>query len=370
MHTVPLDAIIQDFPQRTFADMRQSMVLGSSSKKARAYGDNSDVDVATDQVSIGCGYSTPTSSNIFNGDTQIHRRRLGTVENGATCNNITNFFCWMTCLDIPQADNAASFVNEGYSLYCLDPQELSRSGGQVSAAYSECKGGFTHNAACMGSWERTAPGVPAYEVVVDEDALVSHEESFCYGGTSMYMDGFHWTDSVCVIYLFPEWVLNTAGSLVGASIGTLFFGIALEGVIWKRREVVNSVQAGWTRVCVSSIFYGLQLTMGYLLMLVVMTYSGPLFMCVILGLMSGHFLFSTISMKTKIKKEEKDREGEIEKKNCCEEEACLCTDEVDKGCDVCAANGNTDDGDSKSSGSAPLVPEGSTPCCQHSMQEY
>ena len=363
VHTVPQDAIIQDFPQRTFADMRQSMVLGQGKKNAVYKDDDDDDDdsILYDQVSIGCGASMPQSS--ASSATRIHRRRLGTVENGLTCNNVTNFFCWMSCLDIPQADKAAEFLEEGYSLYCLDPAVLSQT-GQVSPAYDECKGGFTHNAACLGSWEQTASGVPAYSVIAEQDVPEGFEEAFCYGGTSMYMDGFHWTDSVCVIYLFPQWILSSAGSMVGASIGTLFFGIALEGVIWQRRQVVNSLQVGWTRLGVTSLFYGLQLTMGYFLMLVVMTYSGPLFMCVVLGLMSGHFLFNAISFKASARQTSTDKEKAVIS-NCCQGDDGPCDTQVNE---VCKAVGNTSDGGNvQSLTGSDYIPEGSTPCCQHSL---
>jgi len=364
VHTVPQDAIIQDFPQRTFADMRKTMVLGS--RKSREFGDSESDEVFTNDVAIGCGGSSPlfsASDAGDGGDVRINRRRLGTVEDGSTCNNVTNFFCWMTCLDIPEAQNAVSYINEGFSLYCLDPQVFAQSGNKVSAAYDECNGGFVHNPACMGSWQRTAPEVPAYSVLVDEDALLAVEESFCYGGTSMYMDGFHWTDSVCVIYLFPQWILNTAGALVGASFGTLFFGIALEGIIWKRREVTHAMSSGWMRLGASTVFYGLQLTMGYMLMLIVMTYSGPLFMCVVLGLMTGHFAFNAIAMKSK---KDKSKEKDGEPSRCCEEQACLCTKE-DEAYETCGANGSSDDADSGSADSAPPVPEGITPCCQNTL---
>ena len=361
VHTVPQDAIIQDFPQRTFADMRESMVLGINKKNTFYQDEDDDVH----RVAIGCGASLPPSSTspAYTGDIRINRRRLGMVDNGNACNNVTNFFCWMSCLDIPQAKNATDLVSEGYSLYCVDPQVLSQT-DDVSKASKECAGGFNHNAACMGSWEKTAPGVPAASVVVDQDALLNFEESFCYGGTSMYMDGFHWTDSVCVIYLFPQWILSSAGSMVGASIGTIGFGIALEGVIWKRRDVVNSLPVGWARLGVTSLFYGLQLTMGYFLMLVVMTYSAPLFLCVIVGLMSGHFLFNAISMMAKNKKSTaRATNNGVDSEN-----YCPCDGEADSGCVVCTANANTsDEDDSKSVGSGDDIPEGSTPCCQHSL---
>jgi hypothetical protein len=205
----------------------------------------------------------------------------------------------------------------------------------------------------VGSWQPTAPGVPSQEVLVGVEGLEVADERFCYGGTTMYMDGFHWLDPTCVIYLFPQWVLTTGGSLVGACFGTIFFGMALEGVIRKRRDVVQSLPGGWKRLGASTIFYGVQLTMGYMLMLVIMTYSGPLFMCVILGLMSGHALFNANGAKSakEIKQKATD-ESQGDGSDCCG------TGPVDE-C-PCKLDNHRDD-------SGPFVPEGSTPCCQNTM---
>ena len=44
-----------------------------------------------------------------------------------------------------------------------------------------------------------------------------------------------------------------------------------------------------------TILFGLNLVSGYLAMLVVMTYSIELFICVVIGLCFGHFIFNTKS---------------------------------------------------------------------------
>ena len=195
----------------------------------------------------------------------------------------------------------------------------------------------------------------------------------------MYMDGFHWQDSICVIYLFPEWVLSSAGKLAGASIGTLFFGMVLEAVIFARRRVVGSFE-GWKRLLASGFMYGTQLTLGYLLMLVVMTYSGPLFMCVILGLVAGHVVMNApalLKVKPKYKKPDEAETGccggaEEEDGGCCgaKEEGGCCGAKEDGGCcrkqeaetRCCSSDASSDEKDSEYN-----VPEGSTPCCQNRL---
>lgn len=107
----------------------------------------------------------------------------------------------------------------------------------------------------------------------------------------MYMDGFQWNSLTCVVYLFPGWILNTEMRLILASLGTILFGFALEGVIYARRTLLQQINGRMMKLCTSTIMYGLQITMGYLIMLVVMTYSVQLFTSTIIGLMAGHVYF-------------------------------------------------------------------------------
>ena len=341
VHLVPQDAIIQDFPRHTFADMREAMVL--SGKKNRTFAENEE---PIDDIAIGCGSTASAPSwSSMGSTTRIHRRRLEMVDNASACNNATNFFCWMSCLSIPDVDMAAEKIQDGFSLYCLDPATLDSTSQNVSAAQKKCNAGGiiggAHNDACVGSWQPTVPGVPSQEVHVDMESLEAAQQQFCYGGTSMYMDGFHWMNPTCIIYLFPGWILSSTGRVVAASIGTLLFGIALEAVIWKRRSFVQSFPVGWKRLTASTLFYGLQLTMGYMIMLVVMTYSGPLFMCVIFGLMAGHALFNAgpwIATKSHTVVA------------CCGTEQPLGSSETECQKDV---------------SNSPSIPEGITPCCQN-----
>lgn len=324
--------------------------------------------------SIGCG-STTTPSAEENAPNQssldiapVPRRRLQMVGSASDCNNSTNFFCWMSCLDIPNVDQVESFVTAGYSLYCLDPSVLSSSGNDVSQAVAECPD-TVHNAKCLGSWQLSVPGVPSTTVLYNKTNASGNEEPFCYGGTSMFMDGFHWMDTVCIIYLFPDWVLNTEGKFVAASIGSLFVGMFLEVVILRRRMIMSSMAPGYRRLAASAMFYGLQLTVGYLAMLVVMTYSGPLFMCIILGIIFGHVLFNAkdavfaTAAKEPIFKtvaasdDDNDNVGsrvQVLKSNnsCCLVESADLPEPEQSPTSYEANDG---------------VPEGITPCCQHTL---
>jgi len=207
----------------------------------------------------------------------------------------------MSCLDVPDYQNVAKHLKKGESLYCADHLSSDR---DMTAAVEACEDpntgvpGGAMNTNCMGEWHATVDGLPSQKMNYTDDGGNSSDTEpapFCKGGTSMYMDGFNWNSMVCVIYLFPSWVLDTRAKLIVASIGTFFFGVTVEGVIHARKVVLKQLNGGLKRLGISTVIYGVQLTLAYMIMLVVMTYSGPLFMATILGLMGGHFLFHLLA---------------------------------------------------------------------------
>ena len=328
------------------------------------------------------------------------RRRIQHVNSPENCNNVTDFFCWYQCIDIPEApDRTASYQREGYSLYCLDPATLANSGNSVSQATDPCENGYVHNSDCLGSWQKTAPGVVAYPLRNEnEEAGESGTmEEFCYGGTSMYMDGFNWMGTTCVIYLFPTWVLSSSAKLVAACLGSILMGILLEYVLWKRR-LVSQVPKGNVRLALSSLVYGVQLSLGYLVMLVIMTYSGPLFLSTVVGLMVGHAVFNAQDSFVRKREEGKKKMiAEGKKKTMIsgttsgvetamafeantEKETEMSTSPSGGGGCGCGGDVNDDEsgneeeveGDETSPTSSDddkdaFLPEGATPCCQYTL---
>jgi copper transporter 1 len=303
---VPNDAIIQEYPKpSTIADMRRLMSVSSAKRR---YSDTNPL--ANDQVTIGCGNvdlemngegTSFASHGIEQGTTSAipARRRLSMVPDASYCNNSTNFYCWMTCQDIPNNQNAAQLIKDGKSLYCLDSSALFNYGGDVAKAVSPCEDpetgtpGGAMNTNCIGSWQPTAPNVPAQDVVINSTQPFD-AQPFCYGATSMYMEGFQWRGVVCVVYLFPFWIISSKGKMIATCIVTIFLAVLLEGVIFARKAFLQRLPRISIRVAVSTLMYGCQLTLAYFIMLVVMTYSGPLFLSVIVGLMVGHLGFSII----------------------------------------------------------------------------
>ncbi|KAL7472922.1 hypothetical protein ACHAXS_013304 [Conticribra weissflogii] len=325
------------------------------------------------------------------------RRRIQHVDDPTYCNNETNFFCWYQCLDIPNSDHTMDYLQDGYSLYCLDPAILVSTDNSIMDATDPCEDGYTHNSNCMGSWQLTDENVEGYNFpyfdlssIEETDSANGYHidlgEQYCYGGTSMYMDGFHWIGTTCVIYLFPAWVLSTPAKFVWASIGSILSAILLEFILWKRRSVY-AMPAGYRRLFCSAFAYGVQLAMGYFIMLVIMTYSGPLFVSTVAGMMIGHVLFNAQDSLVK-KMEKKQDKVETEMKAAVGNEDSsgfqnetikICPkagsdDDEEMEC-CCCENDQEEKLEEETPGAVKVgskvnkdrIPEGATPCCQYTL---
>lgn len=112
----------------------------------------------------------------------------------------------------------------------------------------------------------------------------------------MWMAGFQTASPSdgCVAFLFQPWVLSTTAKFAIACLGTLAMGLAVEGLVALRRALLARWKPrSWVAKSAGMLgLYGLQVMLGYLLMLVSMTYQVELFVCVILGLMAGHGVFN------------------------------------------------------------------------------
>lgn len=121
---------------------------------------------------------------------------------------------------------------------------------------------------------------------------------FCAGaglgtGTTMSHEGFGVPGAPrteCVVFLFESWVLDTPGKYVAATLGTVALSFADVGVRRARESLVpRLVGPRYRRVSVEFFAYALERALDFILMLVVMTFSVPLFFAVVVGLSVGHF---------------------------------------------------------------------------------
>jgi hypothetical protein len=302
MHLVPSNAVIQDKPTpRTFAEMKQASVHSLSSTFSSR---NANVSNGPESsIAIGCGNYEEEEEK---GDDHHHpdqylsietyrhhkRRRLQHVGGHEDCAGSSNYFCWLSCIGTP--NSGLSFdehLDKDESLYCLDPSILD-STGNLTLAVQGCSdevygtAGGVMDEACQNYWHPTVDGVQSYltpDVVQDEGRV-----KYCYGATAMYMQGFEWEGTTCVAILFSSWVVSSRLALFLACIAVLLLAVFTESLTRYRRPILARVSHQRWKVTASAVLYAFQVTMGYAVMLIIMTYSGPLVLSTILGLGIGH----------------------------------------------------------------------------------
>ena len=285
-----------------------------------------DKEEQHNDFTIGCGNSHQPQVSVqpSNVNTTYHphleqgissyRRRLSTV-GPQNCNNSTNLFCWMSCREIPSNNILEKQLKEGQSVYCLSPSVLSKT-NDLQQAVEACRDpitgviGGTHKDTCTNTWRKTKEQVPTYlqgEILDDDIADEEFENRYCWGETAMNMLGFEWEGNTCIVYLFPSWVISSRGKLVGACFGTVFLGIFVEWIVRQRSHMMKKVESAPAKLAISALFYSTQLVFAYTLMLLIMTYSGPLVLSVILGLVLGHVMCNWNSYMGSDREELKDR---------------------------------------------------------------
>lgn len=131
---------------------------------------------------------------------------------------------------------------------------------------------------------------------------------FCQGstGVSMYMEGFisyvtgeYRTEGgsktpSCLVLWFPDWILDTQGKFAAACMGVFLLGIFTEFLSYLRRLVRTHVKtlSPPPQIFSMCFLYAVQLMFGYFCMLIAMTYQVELFVCVVVGIGTGHALFN------------------------------------------------------------------------------
>jgi hypothetical protein len=117
----------------------------------------------------------------------------------------------------------------------------------------------------------------------------------------MWMTGFQSVGDPgdpCVALLFPQWVLDTVPKFALGCCGVFLMGLCVEGLVKLRRWINQERLPTHSRrrwlfwAVMQLLLYGVQLTLGYFLMLIAMTYEVELFLMVITGLVLGHALFN------------------------------------------------------------------------------
>lgn len=124
------------------------------------------------------------------------------------------------------------------------------------------------------------------------------DDAFCVGMPMvMAMGGFQWSlgktkgKPDCLNYFVPAWKLDDSGRFWGAMVYSFLLGIMTEGItnfqIWMRPHLGK----GRLRKIIMPLLYATQQWLGYIVMMVTMSYSFELFASVLVGLMVGRLLF-------------------------------------------------------------------------------
>jgi len=99
--------------------------------------------------------------------------------------------------------------------------------------------------------------------------------------------------SLCSLFLFRGWVLDSEVKLAFASIGTFLMGLLVEFLVRVRREhVQKSGLAPLAKRAASSAVYLVQVVGAYFIMLLAMTMQVYLFFAAVFGLAVGQTLFN------------------------------------------------------------------------------
>ncbi|XP_058127599.1 high affinity copper uptake protein 1 [Anopheles ziemanni] len=114
----------------------------------------------------------------------------------------------------------------------------------------------------------------------------------------------------CEIILFPSWATTEVAAFVGATIGFFLLAFAYEGLKYGREllHATGVVKPGAPNPAkrtlreallsrahvVQTVLHLLQVTVSYILMLIVMTYNYYLCLAVVLGAMCGYYVFGWV----------------------------------------------------------------------------
>lgn len=120
---------------------------------------------------------------------------------------------------------------------------------------------------------------------------------FCQGtGSTMNRYGFGVSlnnpERGCVILLYEDLVLDTEGKFIGAMLGVLGFALLSEILGYANMRMHNSLgdDKPLSKQIFLSVLYALQGLHGFVLMLIVMTFSVELIFAVLFGLGLGYVL--------------------------------------------------------------------------------
>ncbi len=184
-------------------------------------------------------------------------------------------YCWMGCYPLPEKcphTDAAVCFSKVTNVTC-----------------STAPGGKPMDPTCKWECKPERPPAAGYKM-----------SDYCNGRMDMLMFGFSRAGdkkNPCIVLFVEAWTLDTRTKFAAGCVGVAALGFTIEALIALRRNLLRRkrllVNAGArARKSLALLLFGMNLVLGYLAMLVAMTYSVELFCCVVLGLVAGHAVFN------------------------------------------------------------------------------
>ena len=135
---------------------------------------------------------------------------------------------------------------------------------------------------------------------------MSEVDTFCDGTGRVMLPGFQTSFSYgqCILFLFPGFVLNTAGLYALGLLLSFCMGFSNEVFLYARKYLTCFLEGKpkFWRLSLGFL-YALHMVLAYWIMLLVMTYEALIFVALILGLGVSHAVFLYIpSPKNNVKR--------------------------------------------------------------------
>lgn len=277
MYLPPADATVAGVPYRVYREGEVRELASSAPGRARPA-----------VLPAACGGGGVSMSKSNKTHTAITKRSnsygYGLAASSTDCqmgDGTQGIYCWMQCMAIPTTCGA------GTAPECFN----SATGSVDTAGDSMCES--TCSIQCMS----TANSGNSPSGMGNASTVANN--GYCYGsGTSMIMDGFRsqglspLLSVPCINFLLPKLTLDTRWKFAIGCLGAFLMGTLLP--YFHRARIVASRWKFASRMQRTAAFAGLYFSstaLGYLLMLLAMTYSTELFIMVLLGLTCGFCLF-------------------------------------------------------------------------------
>lgn len=134
--------------------------------------------------------------------------------------------------------------------------------------------------------------------------LTGRDNEFCNGiPTDMFMEGFvallddSRKDGPCLVMFLNSWMVDSWAKFVLACVASVFAGIFVEANQAARSQIgkyldSNMPKRRYVAGAIKLALYATHRVVGYLVMLMAMTYSIEIFVAVVLGLTAGHGIFN------------------------------------------------------------------------------